>query len=136
MPEKAYAWSRGKAIYAGGVQFPPVHLDGQTFLPSQVNNPYIFPAVGMAIHATNAKRATDEMFIEAAHAVADQVTPEQLKLGMLFPPQSKILEIEVQTAARVAKLVFDSGLARVERPPNMEKFIHQHVYKPEYRKLV
>jgi hypothetical protein len=98
--------------------------------------PVHLPAVGMAIHATNAKRATDEMFIEAAHAVADQVTPEQLKLGMLFPPQSKILEVAVQTAARVAKLVFDSGLARVERPPNMEKFIRQHVYKPEYRKLV
>ena len=96
----------------------------------------VYPAVGMAIYATNAKRATDEMFIEAARAVADQVTPEQLKLGMLFPPQSNILEVEVQTAARVAKLVFDSGLARVERPPNMEKFIRQHVYKPEYRKLV
>jgi malate dehydrogenase (oxaloacetate-decarboxylating)(NADP+) len=136
LPEQAYAWSRGKAIYAGGVQFPPVHLDGQTFLPSQANNLYIFPAVGMAIYATNAQRATDEMFIEAARAVADQVTPEQLKLGMLFPPQSNILEVEVQTAARVAKLVFDSGLARVERPPNMEKFIRQHVYKPEYRKLV
>jgi malate dehydrogenase (oxaloacetate-decarboxylating)(NADP+) len=96
----------------------------------------VYPAVGMAIYATNAKRATDEMFIEAARAVADQVTPEQLKLGMLFPPQSNILEVEVQTAARVAKLVFDSGLARVERPPNMEKFIRQHVFKPEYRKLV
>jgi malate dehydrogenase (oxaloacetate-decarboxylating)(NADP+) len=135
LPEQAYGWSRGKAVYAGGVQFPPVHLDGQTFLPSQANNLYIFPAVGMAIYATNAKRATDEMFIEAAHAVADQVTPEQLKLGMLFPPQSNILEVEVQTAVRVAKLVFDSDLARVERPTNMQKFIRQHVYKPEYQKL-
>jgi malate dehydrogenase (oxaloacetate-decarboxylating)(NADP+) len=96
----------GQAIYAGGVQFPPVHLDGQTFLPSQANNLYIFPAVGMAIYATKAKRVTDAMFIEAAHATADQVTPEQLKLSMLFPPQSNILEVEVQSAARVAKLVF------------------------------
>ncbi len=136
LPEQAYAWSRGKVVYAGGVQFPPVHLDGQTFLPSQANNLYIFPAVGMAIYATNAKRATDEMFIEAAHAVADQVTTEQLKLGMLFPPQSNILEVEVQTAARVAKHIFDAGLARVERAPNMEKFIRQQVYKPEYQNLV
>jgi malate dehydrogenase (oxaloacetate-decarboxylating)(NADP+) len=133
LPEEAYAWSAGKVVYAGGVQFPPVHLDGQTFLPSQANNLYIFPAVGMAIFATNAKRVTDEMFIEAAHAVADQVTPEQLKLGMLFPPQSNILEVEVQTAARVAKLVFDAGLARVDRPANMEAFIRRHLYKPEYR---
>jgi malate dehydrogenase (oxaloacetate-decarboxylating)(NADP+) len=92
LPEDAYAWSGGKVVYAGGVQFPPVHIGEQTFLPSQANNLYIFPAVGMAIYATNAKRVTDEMFIEAARAVADQVTPEQLKLGMLFPPQSDILE--------------------------------------------
>jgi len=117
------------------VQFPPVHLDGQTFLPSQANNLYIFPAVGLAIHATNATRVTDQMFIDAAHAVADQVTPEQLELGMLFPPQSNILEVEVQTAARVAKLVFDAGLARVDRPANMETFIRQHLYKSEYQTL-
>lgn len=132
LPEQAYAWTGGKAVYAGGVQFPPVHLGGKTYLPSQANNLYIFPAVGMAIYATNAKRVTDEMFIEAAHAVADQVTPEQLKLGMLFPPQSNILETEIQTAARVTELVFDSGLARVERPAEMVAFIRGHVYKPEY----
>jgi malate dehydrogenase (oxaloacetate-decarboxylating)(NADP+) len=135
LPEEAYAWSGGKAVYAGGVQFPAVHLGGQTFLPSQANNLYIFPAVGMAIYATNAKRVTDDMFIEAAHAVADQVTPEQLELGMLFPPQSNILEVEIHTAARVAKLVFDAGLARVDRPANMEGFIRRHLYKPEYPTL-
>jgi len=136
LPGDAYEWSRGKVVYAGGVQFPPVHLNGQTFLPSQANNLYIFPAVGMAIYATNAKRVTDNMFIEAAHAVADQVNTEQLKLGMLFPPQSNILEVEIQTAARVAKLVFDERLARVDRPADMVAFIRQHVYKPEYQALV
>jgi malate dehydrogenase (oxaloacetate-decarboxylating)(NADP+) len=86
----------------------------------------------MAIYATNAKRVTDEMFIEAVHAVADQERPGQLKLGMLFPPQSNILETEIQTAARVAKLVFDSWLARVERPADMVALIREHAYKPEY----
>jgi len=133
LPQDAYTWSKGKVVYAGGVQFPPVQFAGKTYLPSQANNLYIFPAVGMAIYATNARRVTDEMFIEAAHAVADQVTPEQLKLGMLFPPQSNILEVEVQTAARVARLVFDAGLARVDRPADMAAFIRKHLYKPEYR---
>jgi malate dehydrogenase (oxaloacetate-decarboxylating)(NADP+) len=136
LPEQAYAWSGGNAVYAGGVPFPPVHLDGKTFLPSQANNLYIFPAVGMAIYATNAKRVTDEMFIEAAHAVADQVTPEQLKLGMLFPPQSNILETEIKTAARVAKMVFDGNLACVERPTDYEAFIRRHTYDPAYPPLV
>src|SRR3984893_12271701 len=130
--EPAYSWSKAKAIYAAGVQFAPVHYKGQTFLPGQANNFYIFPAVGMAIFATQAKRVTDEMFIEAGQAVADQVAPELLKQGLLYPLQSNILETEIQTAARVAKLVFDSGLARVERPADMVAFIRRHVYKPEY----
>jgi malate dehydrogenase (oxaloacetate-decarboxylating)(NADP+) len=131
--EQAYRWSNGKAIYAAGVQFPPVVYAGQTFLPGQANNFYIFPAIGMAIYATNAKRVTDEMFIEAAQAVADQVLPEQLRQGLLYPLQSNILETEIKTAARVAKLVFDANLARVDRPVDYEAFIRSHVYQPQYR---
>jgi malate dehydrogenase (oxaloacetate-decarboxylating)(NADP+) len=126
-------WSKGKAIYAAGVQFEPVHYNGQTFLPGQANNFYIFPAVGMAIFATQAKRVTDEMFIEAGQAVADQVPSDLLNQGLLYPLQANILETEIQTAARVAKLVFDAGLARVERPADMVAFIREHVYKPEYK---
>jgi malate dehydrogenase (oxaloacetate-decarboxylating)(NADP+) len=133
-PEQAYTWSNGKAIYAAGVQFPPVHFKGQTFLPGQANNFYIFPAIGMAVFATQASRITDEMFIEAARAVADQVSSDLLKQGLLYPLQSNILETEIQTAARVAKLVFDSRLARVERPADMVAFIRDHVYKPVYGK--
>jgi malate dehydrogenase (oxaloacetate-decarboxylating)(NADP+) len=130
--EQAYIWSKGKAIYAAGVQFEPVHYNGQTFLPGQANNFYIFPAVGMAIFATQAKRVTDEMFIEAGQAVADQVPADLLNQGLLYPLQSNILETEIQTAARVAMLVFNSGLARVSRPTDFVSFIREHVYKPEY----
>jgi len=68
-------------------------------------------------------------------AVADQVPKDLLDQGLLYPLQSNILETEIQTAARVAKLVFDSGLARVDRPTDMVAFIRQHVYKPEYQDI-
>jgi malate dehydrogenase (oxaloacetate-decarboxylating)(NADP+) len=58
--------------------------------------------------------------------------PELLRQGLLYPLQADILETEIQTAARVAKLVFESGLARVERPADMVALIRGHVYKPEY----
>jgi malate dehydrogenase (oxaloacetate-decarboxylating)(NADP+) len=133
--EQAYTWSNGKAIYAAGVPFQPVQFKGQTFIPGQANNFYIFPAVAMAIYATQAKRVSDELFIEAAKAVADQVSPELLKQGLLYPLQANILETEIKTAARVAKLVFDSGLAGIERPADMEALIRSHVYTPAYPKL-
>ncbi len=90
--EQAYTWSKGKALYAAGVQFPDVKVDGQTFHPGQANNFYIFPAVGLAVYATRAKRITDEVFIVAAQASADQVSQEQRDHGMLFPSQANILE--------------------------------------------
>src|SRR5467141_4107632 len=132
-PEQAYTWSKGKAIYAAGVQFAPVHYNGQTFLPGQANNFYIFPAVGMAIYATQAKRVTDEKFIEAGQAVADQVPTELLKQGLLYPLPSTIPDAEIQTAARVAKFVLAYGLARVDRPADMVAFIRENVCKPEYK---
>jgi malate dehydrogenase (oxaloacetate-decarboxylating)(NADP+) len=61
------------------------------------------------------------------------VPSDLLNHGCLYPLQSNILETEIQTAARVAKLVFDSGLARVARPADMVAFIREHVYKPEYK---
>jgi malate dehydrogenase (oxaloacetate-decarboxylating)(NADP+) len=112
-----------------------VHLNGHTYLPSQANNLYIFPAVGLAVYATHAKRISDEMFIEAAHAVADQVSDEQLKLGMLFPPQSNVLEVAIHTAVRVAKLVYASNLAGVPEPADLEAFIRSQIYAPVYPSL-
>ena len=132
LPQDAYAWSEGKAIYAGGVQFPPVHFGGQTLLPSQANNLYIFPAVSLAIYLTRPRRATDEMFIEAAKGLADRVSPEQLKLGMLYPPQSDILKVEVRTAERVAEFIFNNGLATVERPADIRSWIGGQLYHPQY----
>jgi malate dehydrogenase (oxaloacetate-decarboxylating)(NADP+) len=133
--EEAYRWSNGKAVYAAGVQFPPVALEGKTFTPSQANNFYVFPAVSLAVYATRAKRVTDEMFIEAARATADQVTDDQRERGMLFPPQSNVLETEVRTAERVAKLAFDRNLAQVDRPKDIAAWIRGMLYKPEYRSV-
>ena len=66
-------------------------LNGKTYHPGQVNNFYIFPAIGLAVYATRPKLITDGMFIAAAQANADQVSQDDRDLGMLFPKQSAIL---------------------------------------------
>jgi malate dehydrogenase (oxaloacetate-decarboxylating)(NADP+) len=130
--EQVYTWSKGKALYAAGVQFPDVKVDGQTFHPGQANNFYIFPAVGLAVYATRAKRITDEVFIVAAQGSADQVTKEQRSHGMLFPSQADILEVEVAIATRTAEYIFDNGLATVERPTDIRSWIEGQLYNPQY----
>ena len=130
--EEAYKYSDGKAIYAAGVQFDPVTIKGKTYEPSQANNFYIFPAVGMAIVATEAKHVPDEIFIAAARATADQVTDQQLGKGMLFPAQSDVRKASHITAVASAERIFKLGLARVQRPASVEQLITSLEYAVEY----
>jgi malate dehydrogenase (oxaloacetate-decarboxylating)(NADP+) len=130
--EEAYRWSGGRAVFASGSPFPPVEIGGHHFVPGQGNNVYIFPAMGMAVYATDSSRVTDEMFIVAAKAVAEQVTDEDLATGLIYPPQSRILEASLHVAERVAAHIFDAGLARVERPADIGEFIRARAYRPVY----
>ena len=93
----------------------------QRFLPvaeflGQGSNVYIFPAMGMAVWATEARRVTDEMFIVAAQVVVEQVTDANHANGLLYPPISNILNAWLHVAERFAAHMFDKGLARVARP--------------------
>ena len=130
--EQAYTWSKGKALFAAGVQFPEVTIKGKTFHPGQANNFYIYPALGLATYVTRPRRITDECFIVAAQASADQVGPELRAKGMLFPSQSQILEMEVTTATRIAQFMFDKGLATVKEPADIRKWIEGQLYTPHY----
>src|ERR1700730_3515348 len=130
--EEAYRWSGGRAVFASGSPFPPVEISGHKFVPGQGNNVYIFPAMGMAVFATEATRVTEEMFIVAAKAVAEQVTEEDLSLGLIYPPQSQILDASLHVAERVAAYIFDQGLARVPRPDDIGSLIRARAYRPVY----
>ncbi|HTU27433.1 MAG TPA: NAD-dependent malic enzyme [Pirellulales bacterium] len=130
--EEAYRWSDGRAIFASGSPFPPLQYGGRTFVPSQGNNVYVFPAMGMAVLATEATRVTEEMFIVAAKAIAEQVTKENLDSGVIYPPRSKIFAASLHVAARVAEFIFDHDLARVRRPDDVAAFIRAFAYQPIY----
>jgi malate dehydrogenase (oxaloacetate-decarboxylating)(NADP+) len=131
--EEAYRWSNGKAVFASGSPFPPVDFNGQKFVPGQGNNVYIFPAMGMAVLATESTRVTQAMFIVAAKAVAEQVSQAALDSGLIYPPQSQILDASLRTAAKIAEYIFDNGLARVPKPADIDAHIRSIAYQPVYR---
>jgi malate dehydrogenase (oxaloacetate-decarboxylating)(NADP+) len=133
--EEAYRWSNGAVIFASGSPFAPVEINGNQFVPSQGNNVYIFPAMGMAVLVTEATLITQAMFIIAAQAVAEQVTQKQLDSGVIYPPQSQILETSLLTATKIATYIFDQGFARAQRPANIEQHIRSIAYQPKYLTL-
>jgi malate dehydrogenase (oxaloacetate-decarboxylating)(NADP+) len=130
--EEAYRWSDGRAIFASGSPYPPVDIGGRKFVPNQGNNVYIFPAMAMAIFATEAERVTDEMFLTAAQAIAEQVSEANLAAELIYPPRERIFATSLHVAERVAACIFDEGLARVPRPADVGALIRSRVYQPVY----
>jgi len=130
--EQAYTWSKGRAIFASGSPFAPVTYQGKTFTPGQGNNVFIFPALGLAIFATEARRVTDDMLLVAAEGVAEQVTLEDFESGLIYPHVNDIAEVSLNVAVRVAEEIFNSGLAGVKRPNNIKSFLKSTMYVPLY----
>jgi len=96
--KQAYKWSNGKAIYASGSPFDLVDYKGQTFVPGQANNAYIFPGLGLGLLVSGAERVTDELFAIAARSLADQVRESDLAVGRIFPALETIRTVSAQIA--------------------------------------
>ena len=89
--------------------------------------------MGLAIFATEAKRVTNEMFVTAAEAVAEQVTEENYAKGLIYPLINDILEVSYNVAIKVAEKIFESGLAGIKKPKDLGTFIKSKMYEPKYR---
>jgi malate dehydrogenase (oxaloacetate-decarboxylating)(NADP+) len=130
--EQAYAWSDGRAVFASGSPFDPVKYNNQTFIPGQGNNAYIFPGVGLGAIVSQARVITDEMFLAAAHSLANQVTESDLERGRVYPPLSRIRSVSAKIAYDVAKMVYDQGLTNKEQPDDIKVEIQDYMYQPVY----
>ncbi len=130
--EEAYRHTGGHALFACGSPYDPVNLDGKTFVPRQGNNSYIFPGVGLGATACGARLVTDEMFMVAAHALAQLVSEEDLAQGSLYPALPRIREVSANIAEAVAVVAYNRGLAAGHAPNDMAAFIQSKMYDPRY----
>lgn len=130
--EEAYRWSGGKAIFASGSPFAPVDAHGRHFEPTQANNAYVFPGIGLGAVAVRATRVPDSMFMAAANALAQMVDDERLAMGGLFPPLTDIREVSLEVALATAEVAYEEGLARVDRPDNLKAMLAAMRYEGTY----
>jgi malate dehydrogenase (oxaloacetate-decarboxylating)(NADP+) len=134
--EEAYRHTGGRALFACGSPFDPVRLNGQTFVPRQGNNSYIFPGVGLGAIASGARLITDEMFMSAAKTLANLVPKSDLDQGSLYPALTRIREVSAHIAAAVAQIAYQHGLAAGSVPNDQLAHVHSHMYDPRYRDYV
>ncbi|MDE2376556.1 NAD-dependent malic enzyme [Bradyrhizobium sp.] len=130
--EDAYRYTGGRALFACGSPYDPVTLNGRTFVPRQGNNSYIFPGVGLGVIASGSKLVTDEMFMAAAHALADCVGRDDLDQGSLYPALPRIREVSARIAAAVAQVAWQRGLADGPAPNDMMGHVQSRMYEPHY----
>jgi len=130
--EEAYRHTSGRALFACGSPYDPVKLGGKTFVPRQGNNSYIFPGVGLGAIASRTRLVTDDMFMAAAHTLAQLVSDSDLKQGSLYPALPRIREVSMRIAAAVAAVAYKRGLAAGKAPKNLLAHIKSQTYDPNY----
>ncbi|EPY18987.1 malate dehydrogenase (oxaloacetate-decarboxylating) [Strigomonas culicis] len=99
--DDAYRWTNGKAIVAAGSPYPPTVLDGKTLKPSQGNNLYVFPGVGLGCAICQPTYIPDDLLIAASASLNALSTEAQLAAGELYPPLDDIHNISANIAVDV-----------------------------------
>jgi malate dehydrogenase (oxaloacetate-decarboxylating)(NADP+) len=130
--EQAYTWTDGHAVFASGSPFTPVGVAGRLHVPGQGNNFLIFPGVGLGLLVSGARRVTDEMFMAAARALADQVSERDVQDGRVFPAPSYIREVALAVSVATASVAYDEGLATRQRPADLRAAAAHTMFAPDY----
>jgi malate dehydrogenase (oxaloacetate-decarboxylating)(NADP+) len=134
--EEAYKWTDGRCLFASGSPFPAVDFNGKRYQPGQGNNVYIFPAVGLGVMVSQARIVTDSMFLIAAQTLADEVRPEDVEVGRVYPALSRIREVSVKIAVAVAELAWQEGLSDLPRPADIAADVRSKMFSPVYQTYI
>ncbi len=131
--EQAVHWSDGTAIVATGSPFDPVDYNGKRYRIGQGNNAFIFPGVGLGAWVGQVKRITDGMFLDAAKALANQVTDEDLADVAIYPELTRIRACSHSVACAVIRRAVAEGHADEEVLEDLEGTVETAMWFPAYR---
>ncbi|NRA02119.1 MAG: NAD-dependent malic enzyme [Myxococcales bacterium] len=131
-PADLLAWTEGRALIATGSPIDPVRLDGHTYPIAQCNNTYIFPALGLGILASGAKRVSDEMIRAAARALAQTAPALHDPTGPLLPPLPEIRTVSREIAFAVGIEAQRQGHAPKTPPEELKRKIDESFWEPAY----
>jgi malate dehydrogenase (oxaloacetate-decarboxylating) len=133
VPGDLICWTDGRALVATGTEFPPVSLKGRAFKIAQCNNFYIFPAVGLAVRASEAKRVTDRMMVAAAEALGNFSLDDDVNADtQLLPPIENMRDVAIQIAVMVGLQAQQDGVAQVMSEEDLRERVRQRFWIPQY----
>ncbi|HSB37244.1 MAG TPA: NAD-dependent malic enzyme, partial [Thermoanaerobaculia bacterium] len=131
-PEDVIRWTEGRALVATGSPYPPAVLGGRAWIVSQCNNVFIFPAVGLGVVASRARRVTDGMLIAAARRLAEMSPALRDPAASLLPPLSELRGVAVEIACAVGAAAQREGHAPVTSADDLRARVAACQWTPAY----
>jgi malic enzyme len=131
-PEDILAWTDGRALVAAGGPSRDVAGPGGVRVIGQANNVFIFPGLGLGAIVANTREVTDDMFLVAAHELADLVSTERLRTGALYPPVAGLRAVARAIAIAVARTARDDGRGLALSDPEIEAAVDRTMWWPDY----
>jgi malate dehydrogenase (oxaloacetate-decarboxylating) len=125
-------WTDGRALVATGSPFPPVSYRGRTIPIAQCNNVYIFPAIGLGLAASGARRVTDGMILASARALAEKSPALADATASLLPALPNLRQVAVHIATAVALEAQRSGVAPKSSEEELRTRVVATQWSPKY----
>lgn len=132
IPEDLLRWTEGRALIATGSPFPDVAFKGRKTRIAQCNNVFIFPAMGLAVSATRARRVTDGMFLAAARALAKHSPALVDPAAPLLPALTGLRRAAVEIAFAVGEQAQREGLCLKSSAESLRNAIVSAQWAPVY----
>jgi len=126
-------WTDGRALVATGSPFAPVSYGGRVMPIAQCNNVYIFPAMGLGVVASGARRVTDAMMLAAARALAANSPALKDSSASLLPPLTDIRRVAAEIALAVGIQAQRDGVAPELSEDELRQRVRATQWTPAYQ---
>jgi malate dehydrogenase (oxaloacetate-decarboxylating) len=130
--EDLIRWTDGRALVATGSPFAPVNYGGRKIPIAQCNNIYIFPAMGLGIVASGARRVIDSMMLAAARSLAVNSPALRDPSASLLPSLTDLRRVAAEIALAVATQAQKDGVAAKLGEDELRQQVTAAQWTPEY----
>ncbi|KAJ2160151.1 hypothetical protein GGF46_002464 [Coemansia sp. RSA 552] len=112
--EEAMRYTDNRVLFASGTAFPEYTIPGtqDVVVPSQGNNAFVFPPIGLGAVLAKPERITDTMIFAVSTALANSLSSQERERGELCPRIDRIRETSAEIAAAFIHQAVREGLAR------------------------
>jgi malate dehydrogenase (oxaloacetate-decarboxylating) len=130
--EDLIRWTEGRTLVASGSPFAPVTYGGRRIPIAQCNNVYIFPAMGLGVVASGARRVTEPMMLAAARALGANSPALKDPSASLLPPLPEIRRVAAEIALAVGIEAQKEGVAPKLSEDELRRRVHETQWAPTY----